>query len=219
MNDWNGEVWRPVDGYEDLYEVSNKGRVKSLKGWSGNKHFSKYVEREKILKGSMTSTGYWKVELVKNKIVKSHKVHRLVAKAFLDNPNNYMTVNHIDGNPLNNCVDNLEWCTQKHNVQHAIDTGLKKVFDVPRDVLEDMYIERQMQIDEIASIYSVSSRTISNLLKKHGIRKEGVKYNISIEELKRMFEQGKTNKEIAELYNRDSRLIATRKYQIKKGAI
>lgn len=115
----NVEEWRNVVGYEGLYKISSKGRVKSYQG----RH-----KKPKILKMSTTTTGYKKVELTKNKRKKSLKVHRLVAEAFLLNAENKPYVNHIDSNPLNNNVTNLEWCTQKENMIHSSIYGNHKSF-------------------------------------------------------------------------------------------
>ena len=106
------EEWRPVKGYEGLYEVSNMGRVKSL-------HRSKAI----ILKQGMAHNGYMKVGLCKNGTYNTKQVHRLVATAFIRNPNNYPEVNHKDCNKKNNTVDNLEWCTRGYNVRHACRNG------------------------------------------------------------------------------------------------
>lgn len=106
------EQFKDVKGYEGLYEVSNRGRVFS--------HYGK----GKILSDCKTSSGYKLVNLVKNGIKKDFNVHRLVANAFIDNPLGKGYVNHIDGNKTNNLVDNLEWVTNKENMQHAIRTGL-----------------------------------------------------------------------------------------------
>ena len=97
------EYWKPVVGYEGLYEVSNWGRVKSLK-----------FGKEKILK-PIIRHGYYFVGLSKNGIVKSYSVHRLVAQVFIPNPNNLPCVNHKDENKQNNVVSNLEWCTHEYN--------------------------------------------------------------------------------------------------------
>ena len=102
------EEWRDIKGYEDLYQVSNLGRVKSLKDNKGN-------YREKILSNSTTTQGYLFVHLYKNGKVKLFTVHRLVAMHFIDNSNNYKEVNHKDENKSNNCVENLEWCTREYN--------------------------------------------------------------------------------------------------------
>ena len=95
--------------YTGLYQVSNLGRVRSL----GNDK----TRKERILKPKINNKGYLQVILCKNGKVKTFLVHRLVATAFIPNPDNLPVVNHRDENPLNNCVDNLEWCTQKYNVQ------------------------------------------------------------------------------------------------------
>lgn len=95
------EVWKPVKGYEGLYEVSNLGRVKSSKG--------------KILKNVVNGHGYEHVNLYNNGTIKTVYVHRLVANAFIQNPNGYKDVNHKDECKTNNCVNNLEFCTVKYN--------------------------------------------------------------------------------------------------------
>lgn len=102
------EIWLPVVGFEGLYEISNMGRVKSLK-----------YDKEKILKQDKNNNGYLKVCLFKEGKRKYFQTHRLVAIAFLENPNNYPCVNHKDENPSNNCVDNLEWCDAKYNTNYG----------------------------------------------------------------------------------------------------
>ena len=104
------ENWKAVNGYEGLYEVSDKGRVKGLK-------------RNRILKNIVDSLGYVRVSLCKENKIKAHKIHRLVAEHFLK-PSEYKVVNHIDGNKKNNSVENLEWCNASQNRKHACDTGL-----------------------------------------------------------------------------------------------
>lgn len=112
------EIWKPVRGYEGLYEVSNLGRVKALErlvlnnGGLQRKH-------EKILKASTTRT-YLGVALCKDGKVKRYSVHRLVAIAFLENPNNKAYVDHIDTNPLNNRADNLRWVTTQENCMNPL---------------------------------------------------------------------------------------------------
>lgn len=106
------EIWKDIIGYESLYQVSNCGRVKSL-----------YYGKEKILKPFLNSKGYCRVFLKNNKNSKSFFIHRLVAEAFLEKKENKNVVNHIDNNPLNNAVDNLEWVTQKENMEYMSKQG------------------------------------------------------------------------------------------------
>ena len=106
------EIWKDIDGYEGLYQVSNLGQVKSIRDKYGN-------YREKILKQGKRKDGYLYVNLYKEGKRKYNLVHRLVANAFIPNPNGYTCVNHKDENPLNNCVSNLEWCTHKYNINYG----------------------------------------------------------------------------------------------------
>ena len=110
------EVWKDIEGFNGKYQVSNYGNVRSFSRWKNGG----------LLKFGKTKTGYYFVNLVKNgrKDVKDFRVHRLVAIAFLDNPKNLPEVNHIDGNKLNNHVDNLEWVSREDNIRHAVKTGL-----------------------------------------------------------------------------------------------
>lgn len=100
------EIWKDVKGYEDYYQVSNNGNVKSLRNG-------------KILIPSITIHGYKRITLCKNGKKENKVIHRLVAEAFLDNPKNLICVNHKDENKLNNCVENLEWCDRKYNTNYG----------------------------------------------------------------------------------------------------
>ena len=101
------EIWKDLEDYPN-YQVSNMGRVKSLK-------FSK----EKIMKSSKNNNGYFVVSLCKEGKIKNYLVHRLVAQAFLPNPDSLPEVNHKDEIKTNNCVDNLEWCDCKYNINYG----------------------------------------------------------------------------------------------------
>lgn len=99
------EIWKDIDGYEGLYQVSNLGRVKSSK-------------HDIILK-TYSNRGYHQVQLSKNNIKSNKTIHRLVAQAFIPNPDNKPQVNHIDEDKTNNKVSNLEWVTAKENSNHG----------------------------------------------------------------------------------------------------
>lgn len=105
------EIWKPVDGFEDLYEVSNLGRVKSL-----NYHLT---GKERIIKPFKNKKGYLRVNLFRNGKQKKFLVHRLVATAFIPNPNNLPQVNHRDEVKTNNFVENLEFCDAKYNANYG----------------------------------------------------------------------------------------------------
>ena len=107
------EIWKTIKDYPN-YQISNLGRVKSL----GNNK----TRKEKILKSYKNNKGYLKVDLYKEGVIKKYYIHRLVASAFLDNPNNLPQVNHKDEDKTNNCVDNLEFCTSQYNINYGTRT-------------------------------------------------------------------------------------------------
>lgn len=126
------EVWKPIPGYEGLYEASSQGRVRTAEGkTTSSARFERRVWQQRILKqkwrnrkgGSDKADA--RVCLWKDGEEKTFLVSRLVAMAFLPTPFEKLTVNHIDGNPANNSASNLEWCTLRENIQHAFYTGLQ----------------------------------------------------------------------------------------------
>ena len=113
------EIWKDIKNYEGLYQVSNFGNIKSLtfKNKQGT------YKRELILKKALGKNGYHKVILQKDRNRKTVSVHRLVAEAFIPNPENKKCVNHLDCNRTNNRIDNLEWCTHSENVRYGVKCG------------------------------------------------------------------------------------------------
>lgn len=113
------EVWRDIEGYEGLYQVSSEGRVKSLERTFIDKIGRERYVKERILKPGVDRYGYLLVTLYAGGKRKKLKVHRLVCQAFHDNPGNKPCVNHIDENKTNNAASNLEWCTYEENINHG----------------------------------------------------------------------------------------------------
>ena len=107
------EVWKDIEGYEGLYQVSSCGRVKGLGNGKSNN------SKERILKANKIRGCYLQVGLFKEGKRKHFLVHRLVANAFLPNPENLKYVNHKDENPKNNYVSNIEWCTFQYNIDYS----------------------------------------------------------------------------------------------------
>ena len=111
-SDMDKEIWKAIEGFEGKYAVSNLGRVKSLIGWNGHE----YIKRDKILKSSISNEHYACVTLHTDKKQVRREVHRLVAQAFIPNPNNLPMVMHIDENKYSNVASNLKWGTQEENM-------------------------------------------------------------------------------------------------------
>ena len=144
----NNEIWKNIKGfgiYDELYQVSNLGRVKSL---------DKYVSNGnglRLIKGRILKIGYAgqypSVQLSHKQRIKNIPIHKLVAKTFIPNPNNLPCINHKDCNPENNNVENLEWCTYKYNneynnrIQKAVETRLKKgTYNISEETRQKMII-------------------------------------------------------------------------------
>ena len=109
------EVWKDIKDYEGLYQVSNLGRIKSVDRIIKRKKNGDYFQKGRILNLQIAKNGYYICKLSYQNKKPSKNVHKLVAEAFISNPNNYPCINHKDENKLNNNVNNLEWCTCKYN--------------------------------------------------------------------------------------------------------
>lgn len=118
-----GEVWKPVIGFEDFYLVSNKSRVKSVDRFVEYTNGKAVNHKGKLIKPNKKKNKYVNIMLCKEGVEFTKRVHRLVAEAFIPNPHNYPVINHLDLNPSNNNVENLEWCTHKMNTHHAMKLG------------------------------------------------------------------------------------------------
>ncbi len=118
------EVWREIPEYNGLYLVSNTGRVRSIDRMIPFKNNNLRLHKGRELKQFKSKFGYMYVVITINRIEHKEKVHRLVAKTFIPNPENKSQVNHIDGNKENNNLNNLEWCTPSENMLHAYANNL-----------------------------------------------------------------------------------------------
>ena len=131
------EHWVPIPGYENYYEISSLANIRSINRTIPTKSGYLKLEKERTLAQRISNKGYLTVTLSKNGKSNSKHVHRLLAQAFIPNPENKATVNHIDGNKLNNNLDNLEWATYSENAFHAYKTGLYKSNERKRRTIVD----------------------------------------------------------------------------------
>ena len=167
------EIWKDVEGYEGIYEVSNLGRVRSLD------HKARHVSRmgrefEVTYKGRIrklwaNENGYLFATFKDNGKLKTYRVHRLVAEVFIPNPDNLPFINHKDENPSNNRVDNLEWCTHEYNVRYGTtimrirDTQLKRANAVLQLDMEGNVLGKFMSLERAAEAMGCSTQLIKRV--------------------------------------------------------
>jgi len=120
---WANEMWKPVDGYETEYSISTYGRVKALERITRNGKNSIMTNKEKIMRYSIQNTGYYTIILTINGNKKNILIHRLMCINFIPNPDNKKCVDHIDGNKLNNKLENLRWATPSENLMNKKKKG------------------------------------------------------------------------------------------------
>ena len=167
------EVWKPIKGFEGLYDVSNFGKVKSLARKA--RLVPKGVETKRIvplriLKQSCVN-GYKRVRLCENGKVINYFVHRLVADAFIDNPFNKPCINHKDGDRKNNHFSNLEYVTHSENTQHAKRNGMLKPQRGEKCGASKL---TEKEVIEARRIFSKGNITITSLASQYGIKRQGM---------------------------------------------
>jgi hypothetical protein len=168
------EIWKSIQGYEGSHEISNMGRIRSLDRVDCSGRNLKGRELTPFLNKKI---GYLQISIKKDGMTKLHRIHRLVAEAFVENPENKSQVNHIDGNKLNNAAFNLEWTTPYENTNHAIDIGLKPSLKGSNGIGSKLTGKQVIEIYKRANDgenqrllgeeFGVNQRTISAI--KHGI--------------------------------------------------
>lgn len=173
------EEWRDIPGFKYCYQVSNDGNVRKI---SKNTVSAKI----KILKGGQGLNQYEFVDLTRDTMRYERFLrHRLVAQAFIPNPDNLPVVNHKDGNIHNNCVENLEWCTQSYNLAHAVSIGLvSSQCKIRRKVTvkcdEKIVIFETMQ--DCAAFFGFKKCWLHNRIRKHGLTFNYNGYEIKVSE-------------------------------------
>lgn len=172
------EEWRDIKGYENIYQISNFGRVKSLPKEAKNQY-----KNERILKPHASKNDYYRIILTKDKKQKSFYIHRLVAQAFLNNPNNLKCVNHKDENKQNNNVNNLEWCTEYYNQVYGtknVRSGIKRRKKILQFDLNGNLVKEWGSIKEAQN--SLKIYNISNAVRGHTRYKNAGGFNWMIKE-------------------------------------
>ena len=167
------EVYIDIKGYEGYYQVSNHGNVRSLDRETVNAIGAKRKHKGKVLTPFINSTGYCYVTLSNGNSRKNKRLHCLVARAFLPNPESKRTVNHINGKKSDNNLCNLEWATDSENHTHAFETGLKELCGVAKrdrkltntQVLEIRNLIKQggLTQKQIGEMFNVYRTTISDI--------------------------------------------------------
>lgn len=169
------ELWKDIDGYEGFYQVSNLGRVRSLPRYVSDRRLGTKFLKGRDLSLTADSNGYVIVVLQRNGEKRSFKVHRLVTTAFLPNPENKPSVNHIDHNKANNCLSNLEWCTPKENTAHmhkhsrnyeayGFDNPSTKISE--DDVIQIRELAKTRTHVSIAKLFGVSAQHVDKIVSR-----------------------------------------------------
>jgi len=222
------EIWKDVVGYEGYYQVSDSGIVKSLARFYIREYKDKKIEvfkKESVMKPKKNTRGYFGIRLTVNKKDKNFLIHRLVAQAFLENPENKEQINHKNGIKTDNRVSNLEWCTREENISHSYEELLNKcAFHLNKKEILKGYLEEGKTMRELAINFKCDPCTISKHLKRMGIdtkrpRKNKPKTFLNKFDLAKDFELGLDTNILKEKYNCHKNLINSYRVKWKKGEL
>lgn len=160
------EIWKSIKGYENVYEISSLGRVRSSEKETIRNNGRKLKTNARILKTHKDHNGYVRIVIFFRGSRKTHKVHRLVAEAFLDNPESKLAINHKNNDRSDNRLENLEWCTQKENMEFCKKQNRlvnKKGEEHASSVLTEI------EVLEIRRLYSTGNYTTNDLGEKYNV--------------------------------------------------
>lgn len=225
------EQWNSVPDYELYYEVSNKGRIRSLPRKAKTANGERTVHG-RVMKESVNTSGYSTIRLFKDGRGETVMIHRLVALVFISNPDNKPQVNHKDFNRRNNNADNLEWTTRQENITHAKDAGRHQKGEThhkakltTQEILEivEVFNAGGATTYSLAKTYKVDQKLISSILnKKHRVKElEGVDvkkkdYVGNRKKLAELVKEGKSNEEVAGILKMSITQVAGLKSRLKK---
>ena len=168
------EIWKDIKGYEGLYQVSNEGRVKSLpRTWVAGKGGIRHND-EKLMKQHPIWNDYLRVCLSKDGTNKWYLVHRLVAEAFIDNPDNLPEVNHKSENKQENFVENLEWCTREYNIKYG--TRIERTSKPVEALDDDGNVVYTFESKKEARRHGFADANISNCIKGNAEKSYGFRW-------------------------------------------
>jgi hypothetical protein len=160
--------WKYIEEYGRRYMIKTDGTVVSLTRKIGLKNGRERLVKTKTIKPRVNNCGYLSIRLSKDGVCKTHFVHRLIAQAFIPNPDNHSQVNHISGDKLDNRIENLEWVTSAQNAKHAYDTGLNSNKGVNHTEAQPIFDKESGEtfdtIRQMSLYYGINYNTLRNAL-------------------------------------------------------
>ena len=176
-----GEIWKDIEGYEGLYQISNIGNIKRLSRSTWNPHNKSYSTLKEIILKPGFDGKYLNICLC-NPNKKTYLIHRLVATHFIPNPENKPEVNHINGIKTDNNIINLEWSTKSENELHAFKNNLKTCFNNNKYNASKL---TQKDVDEIIILFKSKSLNTLELSKKYNVTRQSISNIINLKTWKK----------------------------------